>query len=40
MMDFFSFPSWEDAFLAACVAAFALLAGAGVLAAWFNRRSD
>lgn len=36
----FSFPSWEDGFLVVAVTIFFLLSGAGLLAAWLNRRKD
>ncbi|MCS6625092.1 hypothetical protein N0B44_19445 [Roseibacterium beibuensis] len=37
---FFGFPSREDGFLVVSVAVFALLAGAGVVMAWLNRRKE
>lgn len=35
-----SFSSWEDGFLTIAVTVFFLLSGAGLLAAWLNRRKD
>ena len=35
-----TFPNWEDGFLTAVVAIYVVLAGAGVVMAWLNRRRD
>ena len=40
VQEFFSFPTWEDGFLAISIAIFFVLAGAGLLLAWLNRRKD
>lgn len=34
------FPTWEDGFLAIAVPVFLALAGAGLAAAWLNRRKE
>jgi len=38
--DFFSFPTWEDAFLTIAITVFALLAGGALLLAWLNRKKE